>query len=326
MSTESEIVVDEVENVVLGDRVAWKAFIQTIKEQTLALEEVGLDDISLGAWSHSKLKTLEKCPQQFYLKYVLKAKVPAALAVNQDTSAADVGSAAHKILEHVFSGHTIKTAYMLAKNEFVPGKLTEEMWTEKIIGVEYNITMFKERIDNFKRGNKVKKIYQELKLGVTRDWKPTKFYADDVWLRGIVDFVVLLENGDVMIIDWKYGPPIIAGIRNYEQQLSSYKPLIHFGLIPIKGATAGVGFIREGDILLGDYTDVEVIERKLKNTIEFNIEGAIESVKTMGKFGHIVNSGCKYCEYAPICKSKKADGNLKETEALTAKFIKIQPV
>jgi hypothetical protein len=328
MSMEPEIAApaEEVENVNFGDRAAWKAFIKVLEAQTNALEEVGLNDISLGPWSHSKLKTLEKCPQQFFLKYVLKAKIPAALAVNQDTSAADVGSAAHKILEHVFSGHTIKIAYMLAKEEFVPSKLSEEMWVEKIESVEYNITQFKDRIDNFKRGNRVKKIYQELKLGVTRDWKPTKFFASDVWMRGIVDFVILLENGDVMIIDWKYGPPIIAGIRNYEQQLSSYKPLIHFGLIPIKGATAGVGFIREGDILLGEYTDVETIERKLKNTIEFNVEGAIESVKTMGNFGHKVNSGCQYCEYSPICKSKKADGNLKVLEKMTGKFIPIQSV
>jgi hypothetical protein len=303
-----------------------KDFLESLYAQSNALEEVKLDDISLGPWSHSKLKVLEKCPLQFYLKYILKVKLPAELSANQDTTLADVGSAAHKVLELIFAGHTVASAYAMAKTEFVPSKLTEELWTERIEGVEFNITQFKDRIDAFKKRHKVKKIYTELRLGVTRDWKPTKFFASDVWMRGVVDFVVILENGDAMIIDWKYGPPAAAGIRNYKQQLDSYKPLINFGLKPIRGATSGVGFIREGEIVLDEFTTQEDIEGKMKNMIEFNVEGAIESTKTDGLFEHRVGNHCKYCEFAPWCKAKKADGNLKDLEAGTKKFFKIEKV
>src|SRR5579859_3215148 len=178
----------EVENVeVVGEvneklKAIRKDFLKTLNAQSDALEEVHLDDISLGPWSHSKLKVLEKCPLQFYLKYILKIKLPAELDEAQDTSLADTGSAAHKILELIFAGHTVASAYAMDKVEFVPGKLTEELWKEKIEGVEYNITQFYDRIEAFKKRHKVKKIYTELRLGVTRDWKPTKFFARDVWL------------------------------------------------------------------------------------------------------------------------------------------------
>lgn len=301
-------------------------FLKSLYLQSNALEEVKLDDISLGPWSHSKLKVLEKCPLQFYLKYILKVKLPAQLAANQDTTLADVGSAAHRILELVMVGQSIQNAYAMAKTEFVPSKLTEELWAERIDGVEFNITQFKDRIDNFKKRNKVKKVYTELRLGVTRDWKATKFFAADVWFRGVVDFVIMLENGDALILDWKYGPPAASGIRNYKQQLDSYKPMINFGLVPIKGATSGVGFIRDGEIILDEFTSKEDVEGKLRNMIEFNVEGAIESVKTDGNFAHRVGNHCKYCEFAPWCKAKKADGNLKPLEASTSKFFKIENV
>jgi hypothetical protein len=303
-----------------------KDFLKSLYTQSSALEEVKLDDVSLGPWSHSKLKVLEKCPLQFYLKYILKVKLPPQLAANQDTTLADVGSAAHKILELVFFGHTVANAYAMAKTEFVPSKLTEELWVERIEGVEYNITQFKDRIDNFKKRNKVKKVYTELRLGVTREWKATKFFAADVWFRGVVDFVIMLDNGDAMILDWKYGPPAAAGIRNYKQQLDSYKPMINFGLTPIKGATSGVGFIREGEIILDEFTNKEDIEGKLKNMMEFNVQGAIDSVSEDKHFAHRVGNHCKYCEFAPWCKAKKADGNLKDLEKGTSKFFEIKKV
>lgn len=322
----------EVDNVeVVGEnddklKAIYKEFLETLYAQSDALEEVKMDDVSLGPWSHSKLKVLEKCPLQFYLKYILKAKLPADLAQDQDTTMADTGSAAHKILELIFVGHTVSSAYAMAKAEFVPAKLTEELWKERIESVEYNITQFYDRIESFKKRHKVKKIYTELRLGITRDWKPTKFFASDVWMRGVVDFVILLENGDVLILDWKYGPPAAAGIRNFKQQLDSYKPLINYGLKPINGATSGVGFIKDGEILLDEFTTKDEIEGKMKNTIEFNVEGAIESVKTAGEFEHRVGNHCKWCEFAPWCKAKKADGNLKPLEAGTKKFFKIEKV
>ncbi|MNK09939.1 ATP-dependent helicase/nuclease subunit A [compost metagenome] len=300
-------------------------FLKTLYELDKKITEVKLDDVSLGPWSHSKLKTLEKCPLQFYLKYVMKAKLPPELAAEQDTSAADVGSAAHKILEHIFAGHEVPAAYALAKAEFVPEKLNEEQWQEKLVGVEMNIISFKDRIDSFRRRHKVKKIYQEVRIGVTKDWKRTTFFGKDVWMRGVIDFIVLLENGDILLIDWKYGPPAASGIRFYKQQLHSYAPLFHFGVTPIKGMTSGIGFIKDGEIILDEYKDEDDVSRKLKNEVEWNVDGAIERVKTDGKFSKTVGSQCTYCEFSPFCKSRTKGTNLKELEEGTKRFIPINP-
>lgn len=300
-------------------------FLKYLNEQNKKLKEVKLDDISLGPWSHSKLKVLEKCPLQFYLKYVLKAKLPDYLAANQDTLARDVGSAAHKILEHIFSGHTVPSAYALAKNEFVPDKLSEVQWAENLIPVENNIINFKERIESFKRRHKVKKIYQEVRIGVTKDWKKTGFFDKDVWMRGVIDFVILLENGDILLIDWKFGPPAASGIRFYKQQLNSYAPLFNYGVSPIRGMTSGIGFIKDGEIILDEYKDEDQVTRKLKAEVEWNVEGAIEQVKTDGKFEKKPGSQCTYCEFSPWCKNRSKGRNLKELEESTKRFIPINP-
>lgn len=48
------------------------------------------------------------------------------------------------------------------------------------------------------------KGYPEQKLGITAEYKPTGFFDDDVWCRGIVDY--LKTNGDhAVLIDHKFG-------------------------------------------------------------------------------------------------------------------------
>lgn len=46
----------------------------------------------------------------------------------------------------------------------------------------------------------------ELKLGFTKDYKPTGFFADDVWHRG-ADDVLVVNKAKAMNIDWKTGTP-----------------------------------------------------------------------------------------------------------------------
>jgi ATP-dependent helicase/DNAse subunit B len=301
-------------------------FLKALNVQVDSLEEIPMDDVSQGPWSHSKLKVLEKCPLQYLLKYVMKAKLPVELSETQDTTQTDIGSAAHRILELVLTGHAVADSYKTTKTEFVPEKLSEEVWVEYIESVEYNIVQFKDRIDNFKQRHKVKKIYTELRLGVTRDWKPTKFFASDVWFRGVIDCLIVLENGDCLVIDWKYGAVQAAGLRHYLQQLHTYLPLINYGLRPISGGTTGIGYIKEGGILLDDFKEKADIEGKLKTSIEWNVEGALESVKEAGLFEHRVGSHCKWCDYAGLCKAKKADGNLRSLEAKTKKFFEIKRI
>lgn len=295
-------------------------FVNEVQERNDAIEELKLSKYTLAPWSISKLKCLQKCPLQFFLKYVLKVKIPLEIAAKQDTLLADVGSAAHRILELVVLGSDITRAYYEAKQEFVPKKLTPEQWSEHVQNLEMSVIAFKERMEKMQRAYPIKRVLTELRIGVTKDWEATGFFADDVYFRGIIDLVIQLENKDGIILDHKTGGGE-GSIRPYEQQLNSYKPLFHKGVSPVAGVQAGVHFIRAQEIKMGEYSPVEEIETKIVKDLEWTLEGAVDRVKDLGFFKHIRGSQCKYCEYDGAgCK----EGLFKPLEVSTKRFFEIK--
>jgi hypothetical protein len=281
-----------------------------------ALEENGGIDFSprgLGPWSYSKLKLGLKCPLNFYLKYILKVKTPSA-PVEINTL---VGRISHSILENVINGRSVTDSYVLAKKEY-DGKISKEDWENYVDSLNYNISTFKENLDSFNRSNPVKRFFQELRIGVAEDWTPTGFFADDVFYRGVTDLGIELDNGDVIFIDHKTGADSSYGLKNYIEQLDTYKVLFHFGIMKIGGATAGIHFIRDGVIRLGDHSSREEIEEILKPRLLFYLEGLIQKFTGLNFFKHVAGSHCKYCDFAEECKSSK----LKEIEKKTIRFFK----
>ena len=298
-------------------------FVSSIEAQDKELTELKLDKYSLGPWSISKLKMLRKCPLNFYLKYVLKVKVPEDVTGRQDTVSADVGSAAHLILEYVMCGKSIQDSYKLARKEYGPDKLTDEQWVERVETLEMSINAFKERMDSLGRRHKIKRVFTELRIGVTKDWEPTGFFAKDVYIRGVVDLIVQLEDGCILIFDHKTGGGE-GSLRPYEDQLNSYKVLFHFGINPVKGAQSFIHFIQAGEIKPSYFSNVEDIAGKLKDLLEFDIEGAIDAVKEIGYWKHVCGNYCKWCDYSSVCKSKEKF--LKPMELGTKKFFAIKKV
>ena len=297
--------------------------IQDIKEKDEALTEVPLDLYSMGPWSSSKLKSLQKCPFQYYLKYVLKLKVPDELKAHDDPLSANVGKAAHSVLEHVMVGKPVEKAYAKAKKDHVnPSGLNEGEWNTHVVPLEYNINSFKDRIEALARVNPIARVFAEVRIAITKDYEPTGFFSDDAWVRGVIDLVLLLENGDIIIIDHKTGGG--EGSPNvYKSQLDWYKVLFHHGIQSVVGAQTGVHFIKAGEVKMVDYTPAKDIENNLSNMLEMSIEGAIDTLKAKGFFKHVRGSYCKWCEYDQIgCKS----GEFKPLELATKKWIQIKPV
>lgn len=159
-------------------------------------------------------------------------------------------------------------------------------------------------------------------MGVTRNFEPTGFFSKDVWLRGVIDLVMVLDCMDAVIFDHKTGGGQ-GGIKNYEEQLDWYKILFNFGVSKINGAQTGVHFIGEGEVKMGGYTPNSDIEGNLKNSLEMSLEGAIDLLKEKGFFKHVRGGYCKWCEYDNIgCKS----GELKPLELSTKRWIQIKKV
>lgn len=291
---------------------------KTPEEILQDLEENGLDltPEGLGPWSHSKLKMLKNCPLQFYLQYILKRLPESEKEISLIT---EVGKAAHRILEFSLGGKSITDSYKLTRKEF-QDTISDQDWEENIVAVEFNIIKFNQKIAEFEKQYGVKRILQELRIGCNKDWEASGFFADDVYFRGVIDLVIQLENNDIIIVDHKYGTTAAAGLRNFQDQLNTYKVLFHHGINPVEGAQSGIHHIREGEVVLDNYSEKTDIEGNLVNLIELSIDGAIEGVKDLGKFKHKAGNSCKYCDYRVECKA----GRLKDVEESSKKWFEIK--
>lgn len=297
-------------------------FVAQVKEKSERTNSVRMTRVGLGPWSPSKEKLLSQCPFQFYLKYILKIKVPPILGMKSDPLSAEVGKAAHRVLEFVMLGDSIGQAFDKAKVEFLAESpvLTEDLWREKVSALEYQIHSFQERISAFKVHTPIKQVFTERNIGITSQWTPTEFFANDVWYRGVVDLILLLTNNDIIIIDHKTGGGQ-GSVKNYAFQLDRYKALFHHGVAPINGAQSGIHFIGEGSIKMGTYSGRDEIESQIVERIKWEIDGAIESVVSTGYFKHVRGNYCKWCDFDGVgCKDK----SLLPVELGTKKFFKIE--
>lgn len=263
---------------------------------------------SQQAWSHSKYKTLHKCPIKYLLGYVLKIDATVVDELDDISSLRHIGTTAHTILELARQGMSVSDAYEKAKEMHLKD-VTEEYWPN-VENLRYNIEEFLHRFRAFELREKVDTAYTELKLAVDRDWKPVAFGSKKAYFRGIVDLPIVLQNQDAIIVDHKHGGSAQFGLRNYNEQLDSYKALLYFGKRKVKGAAAGINFIKEGDIVIGHRSNEDAIKR-IPAKIDMYIYSSVEFVNEMGYFNHQRNSLCKYCDYQPICHGgKRGTANL----------------
>lgn len=281
---------------------AVKVFVERAEKAHEDLPEFKISEDAFGAWSISKLKVLQKCPFQFYLKYVLKLKVPDEMQA-QDTLSADLGTAIHRVLELLMVGKSVDLSFDTAKKEFVPKKLSEEQWETEIKAYRHSVVAFKQRMEQVDERYGIGKVFTELRVGVTKDWESTGFFSDDCYFRGVIDLALQTSCGNLLIIDHKRGGTPESSIRPYEPQLNSYKPLFHFGVKKIKGAQSFIHFVNASEVKPSRYHDQAEIEKDLITALNWDIEGAADRVKDIGYFKHVAHPGCKWCEYASACKS-----------------------
>lgn len=120
------------------------------------------------AWSFSSLGTFESCPRMWQSKYVDKTyKEPPQAHLEH-------GIRVHSALEH-----RVKDGTPLP---------------EDLIQHEKYVQAF--------NAFPAKAVLTEVKLGLTKDFKPCEFFAKDVWWRGVVD-IALLNDKKAWVGDYK---------------------------------------------------------------------------------------------------------------------------
>lgn len=125
--------------------------------------------MSVLPWSYSRLSIYEKCPRQFAFRYIEKVKVERTTSPQMER-----GTAMHNNIEQYLLGET------------------KALMPE----VEDHREVFKELIE--------KKATPELKIGLTRDWRPSEFDDPNAYVRGVLDTVFHVEQG-ASSLEWKSG-------------------------------------------------------------------------------------------------------------------------
>lgn len=122
-----------------------------------------------NAWSYSALTAYETCPRRFQLTRVTKQ------VVEPQTEATIWGNKVHKALE------------LFAKGEkpLPPDLQKYERYVKKILSYEG------------------KRVVEE-RVALDKNFRPTKWMAKDVWVRGIIDIGVV-GSEKAYLLDWKTG-------------------------------------------------------------------------------------------------------------------------
>lgn len=136
-----------------------------------------MTSFTLPPWSFTMLETFATCPKKAFHKYLLKEKEP-------ESEAQRKGNEADKALEaRVLDGTPLEGEH--AKWEPLVAPLV------------------KMKEDDCQ-------LYTQMKIGINRQFKVTKFFDADVWGRGVIDFAAVKRRSvglpnTALIVDYKAG-------------------------------------------------------------------------------------------------------------------------
>jgi len=211
----------------------------------------------LKTWSYSSATTFEKCPKQYYHLYVVKD-----FKQDPNTEHFLYGNKVHKACELY-----VKNAEPLAK-EF-------EMFQpvlDKLISIP---------------GDK----YCEYKLGLTKDLQPCGFFDDNVWWRGVIDFLAVNEeSGVATLADYKTGK---SSQYADTRQLSLMSVAIFKHFPKVQKIRSGLIFLVSKEMLKEDYKPENIDDMFQEwGKITTRMDKAYES----GVFNASPNFACrKFC-------------------------------
>lgn len=246
-------------------------------------------------WSISKVGVAATCPSQFQHKYILKTPETTVPSVNR------VGTAAHHVLELRIGGasHEDAKAKALDKTPLTSNEM------DSLRTLEEPIEWFMRKWDGFCRTTGVAKLLIEEEWGITADFKPTGFFASDVYFRGKVDLAVITNDGDLVVIDHKSGmAKDIQRDHKFKYQLNSYAVMALANVDKLAGVRSGIHFL-QGD------------ESKRIQWLPYVPAASVEKTYVPWLYAHINNCAadllepfiakpkmrwpCEWCSYQTSC-------------------------
>ena len=244
-------------------------------------------------WSVSKAKTAEQCPLKFKLTYIDKKKGSGS------NSAALVGQAAHQILEILIQDDS---TWLLAHQSAQDAHQLTSPELTQLENLKLPILNFVRRLKLFRERNGIVDAHVEKRLGVDLDGKPTEFFDNNGFLRGVVDLVLFPPaQPHAIIIDHKSGRP--RNLSDYEIQFNSYTMLIKAAYPHIVGSKVGVNHIKDDSLDFLPVSDITDIEPYWDNMITY----LNEATKQTHTFKTQTGWWCDWCDRQIYCPLFRED-------------------
>ena len=129
---------------------------------------MNLIDIRPFAWSYSKLTAFETCPRRYHETQVLKNWG------EERSEQLTWGDEVHEAMARALRGTPLPSSMSVY-----------QPWLDKVLRTPGELLV-------------------ECKWAITRDFKPTPWFSNKVWLRSIAD-AVKLDDNVALVVDWKTG-------------------------------------------------------------------------------------------------------------------------
>ena len=202
--------------------------------------------------SYSAIKAFQQCPRQFHEVRILKKYK------SSPTEATMYGERVHKAFED----------YIMGREELAP-----------------EFSQFRSYVDPLKTFPG--ELLCEQKMGIRKDFSPCGFFDDDVWFRGIPDFLSIdTASGVARVGDFKTGKSSrfadSSQLELMAAMVMQHYPEIH----KVKGALL---FVVAGDVLRSQYTRSQLPD------ILSRWAGHAEQVETATVWNPKSSGLCKFC-------------------------------
>ena len=262
---------------------------------------------ALGPWSPSRMKCLEKCPLQFYLKYIAKVSIPDEEMGDVDTLNRDVGTAANLVIELMIQKNlTANDAFDMVKHIYRTRFNEEEM--EYFEGLRQTIREFKYwlfQLEESRPEGRIKDAIAELELAVDKNFLPVPYDSPKAFLRGSIDLKLDFFDGGRILLDHKHGGNPAFGIKYHMPQLNIYTLLAHFGHETCKYSSSGINFLRQAGRTISPTAHRDEIEKVLTVWFHNRMKKMFDAIYDAGEMFYKRSSMCQYCEFQAMCTNGK---------------------
>jgi CRISPR/Cas system-associated exonuclease Cas4 (RecB family) len=242
---------------------------------------------------------LEKCPLQYYLKYIVRLD-----GTEGDTLERDLGTLVHYVFERMYSGCSIDQAVQEALDKYGDSIPVENL--HRVHDMIPNVRRFDYMMHEMDAG-KVDLVIPEREVAIDREFNPVSFNDPNAYFRGIIDFS-WRAGPNALLLDFKKGGGAFL-TKYHTPQLASYI-LLEYCTSPFQEASSYIYYVEAGQLSKGPTLNAEGIERHTRGWLVNKIEDAKNAVKDAGIFMHKRGSHCKYCNYSTLCGKGRGCGDL----------------